>query len=177
MMTENIERLKYPVGKFKTPSTIDKLQIENWINTIEKFPEKLKQEVKNLTEQDLEKTYRPNGWTIRQIVNHCADSHMNSFIRFKLAMTENEPTIKPYFENFWAELSDSKHFPIESSIKILQGLHERWTNLLKNLSKSDLEKQFKHPETNEFLNLKTNIGIYAWHCEHHLNHIKIAKKN
>ncbi len=176
-MNNNIEKLKYPVGKFNKPSTISDIQIGDWIQIIEKFPEKLKHEVENLSERDLEKRYRPDGWTIRQVVNHCADSHMNSFIRFKLAVTEETPTIKPYFENLWAELSDSKYFPIESSLKILEGLHERWVNLLKNLSEDDLEKQFKHPETNELINLKTNIGIYAWHCEHHLAHIINAKKN
>jgi hypothetical protein len=174
-MERDIEKLKYPIGKFQTPIPMDKIQIENWIKVIEEFPKKLNNEVKDLTEIALKKQYRPDGWTIKQVVNHCADSHMNSFVRFKLALTENTPTIKPYFENLWAELPDAKDFPIESSLNILEGLHERWINLLKSLSDTDLERQFKHPETNKLISLKTNIGIYAWHCEHHLAHVKNAK--
>lgn len=102
---------------------------------------------------------------------------MNSLIRFKLALTEETPTIKPYFENLWAELSDSKRYPIEASLKILEGLHSRWAYLLKNLNESDLEKEFLHPETEEKKTLKINIGIYAWHCEHHLAHVINAKQN
>jgi uncharacterized damage-inducible protein DinB len=173
-MEEDFEKTRYPIGKFRQPRNIDKQQINDWIRIIEEFPKKLNSEVSNLSEKDLEKQYRPNGWTIRQVVHHCADSHMNSFIRFKLALTEETPTIKSYHESLWAELSDTKSFPIESSLKILEGLHARWINLLKSLSDKDLERQFKHPETNELISLKTNIGIYAWHCEHHLAHVKIC---
>ncbi|MEQ8358628.1 MAG: putative metal-dependent hydrolase [Cytophagales bacterium] len=174
-MNNDIENQKYPIGKFKKPVKINDQQIQIWIGIIEIFPEKIKTELETLNDQDFEKKYRNNGWTIRQIVNHCADSHMNSFIRFKLALTEDKPIIKPYFENLWAELSDSKDYPVDSSIKILEGLHERWVHLLKNLSDNDLQRQFIHPESNESVDLKTNIGIYAWHCEHHLAHIKNAK--
>jgi hypothetical protein len=174
---EDLEKLKYPIGKFQKPKNIDKFQIEDWIKIIKGFPDKVVNEVKNLTEKELEKQYRPDGWTITQVVNHCADSHMNSFIRFKLTLTENTPTIKPYFENLWAELPDSKKFPIESSLEILKGLHERWVNLMENLSEIELEKEFLHPESKERISLKTNIGIYAWHCEHHLAHIVNAKQN
>jgi GTP cyclohydrolase I len=100
---------------------------------------------------------------------------MNSLIRFKLALTEQIPVIKPYFEDRWAELSDTKIFHVESSLKILEGLHERWVHLLNSLSDEDLERKFEHPETGELISLKMNIGIYAWHCEHHLAHIKNAK--
>lgn len=175
-MGNDLEKLKYPMGKFKSPENIDNKHIENWIKIIEEFPEKVRKETENSTEKELNKTYRPNGWTIKQVINHCADSHMNSIIRFKLVLTEETPIVKPYFENLWAELSDSKDFQIESSLKILEGLHERWTELLKNLNETDLEKAFIHPETQEKINLKTNIGIYAWHCEHHLAHIKNAKR-
>jgi hypothetical protein len=174
---EDLEKLKYPIGKFQKPKNIDKFQIEDWIKIIKGFPDKVVNEVKNLTEKELEKQYRPDGWTITQVVNHCADSHMNSFIRFKLTLTEDTPTIKPYFENLWAELPDSKNFPIESSLEILKGLHERWVNLMENLSEIELEKEFLHPESKERISLKTNIGIYAWHCEHHLAHIVNAKQN
>lgn len=176
-MQQNIENLKFPIGKFQKPEFISQELIHNWSKIIAQFPEKIKQETQNLTEQDYEKRYRPDGWTIRQLVHHCADSHMNSLIRFKLALTEDNPTIKPYFENLWAELSDSKNIPIDSSVKILEGLHARWMNLLESLDDEDLEKHFFHPEAKENISLKTNIGIYAWHCEHHLAHIKIAKRN
>lgn len=175
-MKQSIEYLKYPIGRFLNPSNIDNQQIEDWIETIENFPEKLNQEVCNLNEQELNQTYRPGGWTIRQVVNHCADSHMNSIIRFKLTLTEDIPTIKPYAEHLWAELADSKNYPIESSLKLLKGLHERWVTLLKSLSETDLEKQYKHPATNTLVTLKSAIGLYAWHCEHHLEHVKNAKK-
>ncbi|QEC53046.1 DinB family protein [Anseongella ginsenosidimutans] len=176
-MEKDIEKLKYPIGKFQKPQNVDKIQIEEWIKTIEEFPDKVNNEVKNLTEKELEKRYRPNGWTIYQVINHCADSHMNSLIRFKLTLTEETPTIKPYFENLWAELSDSKNYPVESSLKILAGLHERWVHLMENLTEIELEKEFIHPENKEKVSLKTNIGIYAWHCKHHLAHIISAKQN
>ena len=176
-METNLEQLKYPISKFQKPAHIDQAQIEDWIKILEEFPEKLSDEVNGLTEDELETTYRPNGWTIRQVVNHCADSHMNSFIRFKLALTEETPTIKPYYEDLWVELPDSKSFPIESSLKILAGLHARWVNLLKGLPVENLEKQFKHPETGELISLKTNIGVYAWHSEHHLAHVRNAKQS
>lgn len=174
-MEKDLDKLKYPIGKFQQPETVEKKQIEDWIKIIEEFPEKLTAEVRDLEVADLQKQYRPDGWTIMQVVNHCADSHMNSMMRFKLALTEDTPTIKPYHENLWAELSDSKVFPIESALKILEGLHERWVHLLKGLSEQDLERQFIHPESNALISIKTNIGIYAWHCEHHLAHVKNAK--
>src|SRR5690606_40023431 len=121
--------------------------------------------------RELAKRYRPEGWTIRQLVHHCADSHMNSFIRFKLTLTEETPTIKPYLEDLWAELPDASHLPIDSSLDVLKGLHHRWTALLKSLTEEDLKRQFIHPETNERISLETNIGIYAWNGDHHLAHM------
>lgn len=174
-MKEDLEKLKYPIGRFQQPDKIAKHHLEGWIDIIEKFPMKLTNEVMHLGAKDLERQYRPDGWTIRQVVNHCADSHMNSLIRFKLALTEDTPTIKPYHENLWAELSDSKDFPIQSALKMLEGLHERWVYLLRNLSDTEMERKFLHPDANELITLKTNIGIYAWHCEHHLAHVRNAK--
>lgn len=177
MVNSDLEKLKFPVGKFQKLAEIYPEQIEEWIATIETFPKNLRREIHSLTEEELEIPYRSEGWTIRQVVHHCADSHMNSFIRFKLALTEDTPTIKPYAENLWAELPDAKFFPVESSLSILDGLHTRWVHLLKSLSPSDLERKFVHPETQEVIDLKTNIGIYAWHCDHHLAHIIQAKEN
>ena len=173
----DIEKLKYPIGKFTAPENIDGIQVQQWIQIIQQFPQKLRNEVAGLSDKELEQQYRPQGWTIRQVVHHCADSHMNSFIRFKLALTENTPVIKPYFEDLWAELPDTKNLPISSSLKMLEGIHERWAYLLANLSENELARQFIHPENQQLIQLKTNIGIYAWHCEHHFHHILIAKEN
>jgi len=176
-MDQNLENLKFPIGKFLEPEIITTEQLKNWIEVIKHFPERLKSAISGLNEEQLQKQYRPNGWTIKQVVHHCADSHMNSLIRFKLTLTEDMPTIKPYLENLWAELPDAKDYPIESSLKIIEGLHEKWTTLLTSLSEQQLERTFIHPESNERISLKKNIGIYAWHCQHHLAHILIARNN
>ena len=176
-MEENIDKLRYPVGKFQQPEQIDQSQISQWIDILEAFPERLEDEVGHISDTELERRYRPGGWTIRQVVHHCADSHMNSWIRFKLALTEETPTIKPYFEDRWAELPDTKDFPIASSLQVLTGLHARWVYLLRSLSDGDWDKEFKHPETGRLISLKTNLGIYAWHCEHHLAHVRNAKEH
>jgi len=176
-MEKDLEKLKYPIGKFEKTAIIDQKQLENCINTIEVFPDRLNDEVHNLRESELEKRYRRDGWTIRQVVHHCADSHMNSFIRFKLALTEETPSIKPYHEGLWAEQPDGKNHSIEGSLRLLEGLHARWVYLLRNLSEKDFDKEFFHPGTHSLISLKTNIGIYAWHGEHHLAHIIEAKRN
>jgi len=170
----NIEKLRFPIGQFEKPSKIDQEHINQWINDILQFPSRLSEIVRSLTEAELEWKYRPGGWTICQVVHHCADSHMNSFIRFKLTLTENIPTIKPYFEDRWAEGPDSNNLEILDSVKILEGLHARWTILLKSLSTVDLKKTFMHPEHDKAIALEENIGIYAWHSNHHLAHIRQA---
>lgn len=171
----DIEKLKFPIGKFETPILIHSVELGQYINDIETFPIRLKKEVNQLSDIQLDTPYRPNGWTIRQVVHHCADSHINSFVRFKLALTEKEPTIKPYFEERWAELSDSKTMSIEPSLMMLDGLHKRWVVLLKSLTDSDLEKSFVHPEHGKAFKLKVSIANYAWHCNHHLAHITVLK--
>lgn len=176
MNEQELEQLKYPIGRFKKPENFSQKFLENCISIIENFPEKLKKEVENLTDNQLDTTYRENGWTIRQVIHHCADSHINSILRFKLALTEEKPTIKPYFEDRFAELADSKNFPIDASLQMLEGTHKRWTTLLKDLSEEDLQKTFIPPEHNKEFTLQENIGIYAWHCEHHLAHITSLKK-
>ncbi|MGL5113132.1 MAG: YfiT family bacillithiol transferase [Flavobacterium sp.] len=176
MKERKIENLKFPIGKFEKPTTITNAILEKWIEDIAAFPARLNSEVINLTNKQLDTQYRPNGWTIRQVVHHCADSHMNSLIRLKLALTEDEPTIKPYFEERWAELADTKEMPIPSSLKILDGVHERWTVILKNLSHDDYKRVFIHPEHGITCSIDENIGVYAWHCNHHLAHITETKK-
>ncbi len=170
------EQLKYPIGKFERPTIVTEDLLSKWISDIASFPERLKSEVTNLTEEQLEATYRPNGWSIRQVVHHCADSHTNSLMRLKLALTEDNPTIKPYYEERWAALTDSKSMFITPSLKMIEGIHERWTVLLNNLTEDDRKRTFFHPENKKTIRIDENIGLYAWHCNHHLAHIIVAKK-
>ncbi len=175
----DIEQLKYPIGKTNIPKNITSENIKTWISTIEKFPKKLNTLVSNLSENQLNTPYRKEGWTIRQVVHHCYDSHHNSYTRFKWALTEDKPIIKAYFEERWAELHDTKSAPIELSINAIKTLHAKWVYLLKGLSEEDLNKVFIHPDGNEEITLKENIGIYAWHCNHHFAHIEnlLFRKN
>jgi len=168
--------LRYPIGKFDKPPVITTHVIENWIETIGSFPELLSLEVALLADEQLDIPYREGGWTIRQVVHHCADSHMNAFVRFKLALTEDNPVIKPYNEALWAELSDSTSLPVASSLFILKGLHYRWYRLLKNLDGASLKRKYTHPEHGQEFALDEVIGMYAWHCSHHLAHIKSVKR-
>lgn len=172
----NLEQLKYPIGKFEKPEAITKELLSQWIDEIAAFPAQLKAEVNHLDEGQLDSPYRPEGWTIRQVVHHCADSHMNSFIRFKLALTEEQPTIKPYREERWAELADGK-MPIDASLMLLEGLHARWGALLKSLSAEEMSRTYVHPEQGQAIPLDVTIGLYAWHGKHHLAHIRKAQTN
>ena len=173
----NLENLKFPIGRFEKPDVISENEIKVWIEIIESFPDKIKKLTHPLTKKELNWIYRPQGWSIRQVVHHCADSHMNSLIRFKLALTEEIPIIKPYKEAKWAELSDGNSDNIYPSIQIIEGVHSRWSFLLKNCNKSDLMKKFIHPENNKMYSLEEVIGVYAWHCKHHLAHIELAITN
>ena len=172
-----LDSLRFPIGKFEAPTVLTQEIIDRYVKDIETFPARLKQAVIGLNDAQLDTPYRPDGWTIRQVVNHCADSHMNSLIRFKLALTEEEPTIKPYYEERWAELADSKTMPIAPALSLLEGLHQRWTVLLKSLGSEDLAKTFIHPEHGKRFRLDENIGVYAWHGNHHLAHITTLKKS
>lgn len=175
MEDQQMEDLKYPIGKFSEPAHIDQALIKSCIADIASFPEKLKKVVENLSGKQLDTAYRPQGWTIRQVVHHCADSHMNSWIRFKLILTETKPVIKPYYEDRWADLPDSKIMDIEPALLLLRGLHTKWVFLLQSLTKTDLEKVFVHPEHGKEYSLDVVITLYAWHCNHHLAHITSLK--
>ncbi|AZB41471.1 putative metal-dependent hydrolase [Bacillus sp. FJAT-42376] len=163
---------KYPIGPFQHEGVITNEQVEKWIAQIEELPGLLRQAVGHLTDQQLDTPYRPGGWTVRQVVHHLADSHMNAFIRFKLAMTEERPLIKPYNEGAWARLSDSR-LPVEPSLQLIEALHIRLVNVLRSLTHSDRKRVFVHPDSGE-VSLGRNIGLYAWHGRHHLAHIKSA---
>ena len=172
----DIDKLKYPIGKFRYPKEINASLIDLWIEDIRSFTDKLKNEVEGLSEDQVKWRYRPEGWNIQQVVHHCADSHMNSLVRFKLTLTEDKPTVKAYFEDRWAELSDSTSVPIEWSLTLLDGLHKRWVHLLKSLEPSDLLKTFIHPESGREIRIDENIALYSWHSNHHLAHVQQAKR-
>jgi hypothetical protein len=172
----DLEKLKYPIGKFIAPDIYSSNYILSKIEEIESFPERLQKETDHLNNDQLDTAYRPGGWTLRQVIHHCAESHMNCFIRIKWALTENNPVIKPYDENLWSALSDNLQMPIGPSLTLLQGLHSRLTYIMKNLSETELEKSFIHPENNSEYKIKQIIGIYAWHGNHHLAHITFLKK-
>ena len=163
--------MKYPIGKFKAPESISEAHLEEWILQIEALPKRLNDLTFELNQEQLDTPYRDHGWTVRQVVHHLADSHLNSFIRFKWTLTENEPVIKAYYEDRWAELPDYKA-DIRLSLDLLKALHRRWIILLKNLDHDDLQRTFIHPEGQVKVSLAQNIGIYAWHGEHHYAHIE-----
>lgn len=168
----DLETLKYPIGKYTPPEPISDEQIKIWIGEIETLPKRLSDLVSTLNEEQLNTPYRPGGWTGKQVIHHLADSHMNAFIRFHLALTETNPTIKPYLENKWAELPYLKEVPIDISLSIITNVHARLIYLLKSLTTIDLEKTYVHPEYNKTFKLREVVGLYAWHGNHHLGHIK-----
>jgi hypothetical protein len=170
MTDQELGKLKYPIGNFKSTDTLNLEFVQSCISEIESLPAKLKKEVEHLADDQLDTPYRPDGWTIRQVVHHLADSHMNSLIRFKLALTEDNPVIKPYLEDKWAELADSK-LPVNISLQLLESLHIRLVTLLKSLSPEELNRTFIHPESKKQWHLYDVIGLYAWHGNHHLAHI------
>ena len=164
---------RYPIGDFKAPEVISDQDRERFMATIRSFPALVEDLVKGLDEAALAKTYRPGGWSVRQLVHHVADSHMNSFIRFKLTTTEDNPTIKPYDEDRWAEQPDYL-LPVEPSLKILSGVHARWVELLENLFSDDWDKEYIHPGYGKTYRLDVALALYDWHCRHHLAHLRNA---
>jgi hypothetical protein len=176
MNEHELEQLRFPVGKRAILESYSPELLRSYISVIENFPNTLKPEVIHLTDQQLDTPYRPGGWTIRQVVHHCADSHMNAFIRFKLALTEDTPVIRPYLQDRFAELADAKMFPIHSSLQILEGVHLRWSALLHAMKPEDFLRSFIHPEKNSEMKLNEVTAMYTWHCHHHLAHITHLKQ-
>ena len=170
----NIQKLKFPIGEYLPNKSPSSDLIKKWISEIEDFPARVEDLTAHESVEKLNWRYRPGGWKVKQVIHHCSDSHMNSFIRFKLALTEDKPIIKPYYEDRWAELIDSKDDDISYSLNLLSGLHKKWVILLKSLTDKQMRLEFIHPEHGEKFNLAETIGNYAWHCNHHLAHIKNA---
>ncbi|MEZ5064024.1 MAG: putative metal-dependent hydrolase [bacterium] len=168
-MTGN-DDLRFPIGRFVWPVDVSAEQVRGWIDDIARHPRELRDVVTSLTPAQLEVPYRPDGWCSRQVVHHLVDSHVNSYIRFKWALTEPRPLIKTYFEDRWAELPDSLATPIETSLRLLEALHERWTVLLRALGPAELARELEHPEWG-IASLDRVIAMYAWHGRHHVAHI------
>jgi hypothetical protein len=175
MTEQELEKLKYPIGQWSRKEDYSAEETNRYINVIEEFPAKIRKTVEKLTITQLDAAYRPEGWTVRQVIHHVADSHMNAFMRIKLALTEEHPSIKPYFEERWAKLADYKSEP-NVSLDLLDNLHKRWVMLLRSLNESELELKYFHPESNEDFSVRQVIHLYAWHCSHHLAHITELKK-
>lgn len=174
-MNEQVTDPRYPIGKYQPQPFSDK-QLKEWLNDIKFLPLALEQSILNLDEHQLDTPYREGGWTIRQLIHHVADSHMNAYIRFKLALTEDLPVIKPYEEKLWAELQDSENLPPNISLTLLHALHMRWYEAIRNLSKEDWEnKKVFHPEHKKEITLWYMLGMYSWHGRHHTAHVKNAK--
>ena len=162
--------LSYPIGKFQYETLMTAAQRKAVIDTIAQTPAKMREAVRGLNAAQLDTQYRPGGWTVRQVVHHVPDSHMNAFIRTKLALTENEPTIKPYDEKAWANLADVPNTPVETSLTLLEAVHERWNHLLRAMTADDYSRTFRHPEHGVRM-LDWMVALYAWHGRHHVAHI------
>ncbi len=167
----------YPIGKLKKPEEYTEAVINKLIQDIRILPEHLKKISKKINKKkELQYSYRDGGWTIEQIIHHTADSHMNALIRFKLALTENNPVIKPYDQDLWAETADIQ-LPIKTAIRLLKAIHAKWTILLENMDKNDFKRTYTHPEYNTTSTLQDVLALYAWHGKHHVGQIEVALKN
>lgn len=165
--------VRYPIGKFTMPEGSTVADRASWIENLTSLPGDVAAAVTNLDDQQLDTRYRDGGWTVRQVIHHLADSHMNAFIRMKLGLTEQHPTIKPYDEASWAQLADA-HMEIEPSLLLLKTLHQRWLRLIESFTEADFQRTFDHPESGT-IRLDQQLALYAWHGRHHLGHIKAAR--
>ena len=172
----SLEQLKYPIGIYNPIKEPSETQLNHWIEEIESFPERILNLTRQLTTEQLQWRYRPEGWSIKQVVHHCADSHLNSIMRFKLALTEDKPTIRPYYEDRWAELVDGNYDDLSTTLFFIEALHAKWVKLLRSLNTEDLGRVYVHPEHKAEFNLAETVGNYAWHGNHHMAHIENALK-
>jgi uncharacterized damage-inducible protein DinB len=161
---------RYPIGKFTYQGPLTPEQKRQYLDDIEQAPARLRAALGGLTDKQLDTPYREGGWTVRQVAHHVPDSHMNSYVRFKLALTEDDPTIKPYMEDRWAELPEARQAPVEPSLSLLDALHQRWMLVLQSLTDADWQRTFCHPDLGP-MTLEKNLALYAWHGRHHVAHI------
>jgi uncharacterized damage-inducible protein DinB len=161
---------RYPIGKFSFDGSMTAEQREQHLNDIEKTPGRLRAAIQGLSEEQLNTPYRDGGWTVKQVVHHVSDSHMNAYIRFKLALTEDEPTIRPYMEDRWAELPEAKQAPVDISLTMIESLHQRWTMALHNMSDVEWKRNLRHPDMG-VLSLEKTLALYSWHGRHHTAHV------
>ena len=168
--------LRYPVGKFVRPESLTAEQRNAAIRTIADAPAKLRAALKGLSEKQLDTPYRPDGWTVTQVVHHLSDSHMNAFVRLKLGLTEDMPTIKPYDEAKWAELEDGRSRLVNESLQVIEGLHARWTYLLERMTPEQFARKINHPEWKTPMTLDTLLALYEWHSRHHVAHITALRQ-
>ncbi len=174
MDNQTLEQMRYPIGQFVAPESVTDKHIQLWIRDIELLPSQMRLAIAGMNDEQLDTPYRPEGWTVRQTVHHTADSHINGYIRLKLALTEQNPTIKPYEEHLWAELPDSK-MDVDVSLKILDNVHARWVEILRGLTIDDFEKTFFHPASEKTFRIDVHAGTYSWHGRHHVAHIETLK--
>ncbi len=165
--------LAYPIGRFQAPEVIDASARGAFVAQIERAPALLRNAVEGLDERQLDTPYRPGGWSVRQVVHHLPDSHLNAYARFRLALTEDAPMIKPYEEALWAELPDARSGPIDVSLALIAALHSRWVALLRTLSPADWGRAYRHPDMG-LVSLDKALALYAWHGRHHLAHVTRA---
>lgn len=171
-----MDDLRYPIGPFRYSGSVSTAQRDQWLGEIAAAPEQLRAAVKGMTPLQLDTPYRPEGWTVRQVVHHLPDSHLNAYTRIKLALTEEEPTIKPYEEARWAELPDARTGPVEPSLALLDFLHQRWLLLLRSLRPADFARRYRHPEHGRMFELNEALALYAWHGKHHIAHIASLRR-
>lgn len=165
-----MQSLQYPIGKY-VEQPFSEIQFQEWLLDIKSLPMQLEQAISDLDEQQFDTPYREGGWTVKQLVHHVADSHMNAYIRFKLGLTEEKPTIKPYEEKEWAKMIDSETLPVNISVTLLHALHIRWNEILRNMTEIDFNREVYHPEHKTHMTLWYLFGMYAWHSRHHVAHI------
>jgi len=174
MSETNVETLRYPVGRFeRLKAPLDRAAREAHVRTIEATPARIRALISGLSDAQLDTPYRPGGWTIRQVVHHVPESHMNAYVRIKLALTEDTPAIKSYEEQLWAALPDVERCPVDASVRLLEALHERWVVLLRALPEPEFSKTYLHPDLGR-VTVDEAVAMYAWHCRHHVAHIEQA---
>ena len=169
--------LRYPVGPYRRTERVGRAELDAWISELEALPRHLRKAADGMGDQELDTPYRPGGWTARQVVHHIADGHMSAYTRFRLALTEETPTVKPFEETRWAELVDAKSGPVEPSLAVVDGLHQRWVMLLRSMPDEDFKRRYRHPDRGELVALEETLGYFAWHSRHHVAQILSVRKH